>query len=66
MECSWEHVTAKSEIPIMHAGEVPFPTLEEIRARKDEVCDYNYFFCKKVYGVSPEAKNIEMHRSCVP
>lgn len=49
VECDWKHVTAKSEEPMKHPKEVPFPTMEEIHANQEPVYDYSYFFSRKAY-----------------
>lgn len=49
MECGWNHVTAKSEEPMKHPKEVPFPTMEEIRSSTEAPYDYSYFFSRKTY-----------------
>lgn len=49
VECSWANVTAKSEEPMEHPGEVSFPDLETIRNSTKPPYDYNYFFSVKHY-----------------
>lgn len=49
VECEWRHVTAKSEEPMKHAGEVSFPNLEAIRKSTEPPYDYSYFLSRKIY-----------------
>lgn len=56
VECDWKHVSAKSEEPMKHPKEVPFPTMEEIRASTEAPYDYSYFFSRKTYGRKGDGK----------
>lgn len=56
VECDWKHVSAKSEEPMKHVKEVPFPTMEEIHECTEGSYDYSYFFSRKVYQESGEVK----------
>lgn len=58
VECDWKHVSAKSEEPMKHSKEVPFPTMEEIRSSTETPYDYSYFFSRKTYGRKDDGKEI--------
>ncbi len=48
VECPWDRVTAKAEIPFTDAAQVPFPTPEQIRTGPQGPFDYSWFFNRKV------------------
>ena len=52
VECPWEQVTAKAEIPFTTPEEAAFPTSEEIRAGGEGEWDSAWFFNRKVYGTA--------------